>query len=54
MITFDNISGLLKNTLLPEKVQVTLLSSNSFGADFDDVVEAASILHGQTIKLTDE
>ena len=44
--------SLLGHSLLPESVQITLLDSNDFGADFDDVIKAVSVLHRQTVKPT--
>lgn len=48
MAVINNILGLLKKMFVPEKVQVTLLSSNYSEADFGDIVEAVSILYRQT------
>lgn len=42
MVVINYILGLLKKTFVPEKVQVTLPSSNHSGADSSDIVEAVS------------
>ncbi len=39
------IFGLLGLTFLPEEAQVSLLDSDYFGADFNNIIQAVPVLH---------